>query len=565
MNQYALREWHPNEKPLLPGSPSTPDHATAKRFAYLFVGILVTLTGGLGNALVSVNLLSLQGTLGAYSTETNWLPAVYVMTNASMNLLLVKFRQQFGLRLFTEAFLVLYALVTFGHLFVNDLHSAIAVRAAHGMVGAALSSLGLYYTLQAFKKAWRLKGMALSMGVSQLALPIAYIFSSDLLEFAEWRGLYVFELGLTLLSLGCVLLLKLPPGDRFKAFRGLDFLTFGLFAPGVALLCAALTFGRILWWRETPWIGMALAGSVVLIVAAIAVEHNRTYPLLNLRWLRTGNIAALALSLVLVRVVLSEQSVGAVGFLRAIGLGNDQLQTLFIVVLAGTILGIIVSAVTTNVQHLQAPQIISLLLMALGAWMDAHATSLTRPEEMYVSQFLLGFGGALFLGPLIISLIGQVIGNPNNLISFSVLFGLTQNLGGLLGSAALGTFQVVREKYHASILTDHLSSLDPLVAARIQSGAAVYGRVLADPGSRTAQGVSLLQSAVTREANVLAFNDVFMLICVIALVTAIWIAAHTLYNIVMKVPSPFPPPVPAGAATAPSPLPRLPSPEPVTD
>jgi MFS family permease len=562
MSKYEVREWHPNEKPLMPGSPSTPDHPTVKRFAYLFVGILVTLTGGLGNALVSVNLLSLQGTLGAYSTETNWLPAVYVMTNASMNLLLVKFRQQFGLRLFTEAFLVLYALVTFGHLFVNDLHSAIAVRAAHGMVGAALSSLGLYYTLQAFIKPWRLKGMALSMGVSQLALPIAYIFSSELLEFAEWRGLYIFELGLTLLSLGCVLLLKLPPGDRFKAFRGLDFVTFSLFAPGVALLCAALTFGRILWWRETPWIGVALAGSVVLIVAAIAVEHNRTYPLLNLRWLRTGNIAALALSLVLVRVVLSEQSVGAVGFLRAIGLGNDQLQTLFIVVLVGTVLGIVVSALTTNVQHLQAPQIISLLLMALGAWMDAHATSLTRPEEMYFSQFLLGFGGALFLGPLIISLIGQVIGNPHNLISFSVLFGLTQNLGGLIGAAALGTFQVVREKYHSSILTDHLSSLDPMVAARIQSGAAAYGKVLADPNARTAQGVSLLQSAVTREANVLAFNDVFMLICVIALITAAWISAHTLYNIVMKVPSPFPPPAPAAT---PSPLPRLPTPEPVTD
>lgn len=567
MSKYEVREWHPNEKPLMPGSPSTPDHSTARRFAYLFVGILVTLTGGLGNALVSVNLISLQGTLGAYSTETNWLPAVYVMTNASMNLLLVKFRQQFGLRLFTEAFLVLYALVTFGHLFVNDLQSAIAVRAAHGMVGAALSTLGLYYTLQAFKKAWRLKGMALSLGMSQLALPIAYIFSSDLLEFAEWRGLYLFELGLTLLSLGCVLLLKLPPGDRFKAFRGLDFLTFGLFAPGVALLCAALTFGRILWWRETPWIGMALAGSIVLIVAAIAVEHNRSHPLLNLRWLRTGNIAALALSLVLVRVVLSEQSVGAVGFLRTIGLGNDQLQTLFLVVLAGTLLGIVTSALITNVQHLQAPQIVALLLMALGAWMDAHATSLTRPEEMYVSQFLLGFGGALFLGPLVISLIGQVIGKPDNLITFSVVFGLTQNLGGLIGSAALGTFQVVREKYHSSILTDHLSSLDPLVAARIQSSAAAYAKVLADPTARSAQGVSALQAAVAREANVLAFNDVFMLIFAIAIVTALWVSAHTLYNIVMKVPSPFPqpPPAAAAAAAAPSPLPRLPRTDTVTD
>lgn len=67
----------------------------------------------LGNAVVTANLQLLQGTFAAWSTEIAWLPAVYVMTNVSINLLLVKFRQQFGLRAFTEGFLVLYVLVTF--------------------------------------------------------------------------------------------------------------------------------------------------------------------------------------------------------------------------------------------------------------------------------------------------------------------------------------------------------------------------------------------------------------------------------------------------------------------
>jgi hypothetical protein len=53
---------------------------------------------------VSVNLPYLQGSLGVYSAEIQWLPAAYVMANVSMNLLLVKFRQQYGLRLFTELF-----------------------------------------------------------------------------------------------------------------------------------------------------------------------------------------------------------------------------------------------------------------------------------------------------------------------------------------------------------------------------------------------------------------------------------------------------------------------------
>jgi MFS family permease len=529
-DKYAPRDWHPDERPTLPGSPSFPQHTPQRRLAYFLVGTLVTLTGGLGNSLTTVNLSNLQGTLGAYAYEVNWLPVAYVMTNASMNLLLVKFRQQFGLRAFTEFFLVLYALVTFAHLFVNDLGSAIAVRAAHGMAGAALSTLGLYYTLQAAaRKELRPRFIAASLGISQLSQPIAYLFSTRLLELAEWRGLYLFELGLTVVTLAAVLWLKLPPGDRFKAFRPTDFLTFALFAPGVALLCAALNFGRVLWWTEQPWIGVALAGSVVLIVAAIAVEHNRKNPLLNLRWLTNGMIARLFLAMMLVRVVLSEQSVGAVGFLRMVGLNNDQMTTLFLVVLLATAAGIAVSVLAMRPAHLMAPQVVALLIMALGAWIDSHATSLTRPEEMYASQAMLAFGGVLFLGPLLLTLMGSVVTNPGNLITFSVLFSLTQNMGALLGSSLLGTWQVMREKFHSSILAEQLSSLDPLVAARIQRGGAAYGSVLLDPAARTRQGISVLSQTATREANILAFNDVFLMIAIIALVLALWIFGRALW------------------------------------
>jgi MFS family permease len=547
-DKYAAREWHPDERPTMPGGPSFPQHSSPRRLAFFLVGSLVTLTGGLGNALVTVNLVNLQGALGAFAAETNWLPTAYVMTNVSMNLLLVKFRQQFGLRAFTEFFLVLYALVTFAHLFVGGVGSAIAVRAAHGMVGAALSTLGLYYTLQAFTKEWRPRGIVISTGISQLAQPIAYLFSTRLLEVAEWRGLYLFELGLTLVTLGAVLWLKLPPGDRFKAFRPTDFLTFALFAPGMALLCAALTFGRVLWWTEAPWVGVALAASIFLILAAVAVEHNRKNPLLNLRWLSNGMIARLFIAMVLVRVVLSEQSVGAVGFLRMVGLNNDQLQTLFLVVLLATVLGIVMSVLTFNPAHLMAPQVVALLIMALGAWIDSHTTNLIRPEEMYVSQAMLAFGGVFFLGPLLLTLMGSVISNPANLITFSVLFGLTQNLGGLLGAALLGTWQVTREKFHSSNLADHLSSLDPLVAARIQQGAGAYGRVLADPSSRTRQGISVLGQAATREANILAYNDVFMAIAVLATLLAAWIFGRALW---LRYVAPAAPPAPATAPAAP--------------
>jgi MFS family permease len=523
MSDYAPREWLPQERPLFPGSPSTPDHPLALRWVFALVGTLVAITGSLGNAMVTTNLLQLQGSLGVTAAEIAWLPAAYVMTNISANLILIKFRQQFGLRLFTEISLVVYALVTFGHLFVHQLGSAIAVRAAHGIVGAALATLGVFYMVQAFPAQHRLRSLAVGIGVSQIGTPLARVISSNLLEFGEWRGLYLFELGLTLLSLGGVLLLRLPPGDRYKVFEKLDLFTITLLSIGMALLCAVLSLGRIEWWLEAPWIGWALAGAIVLVVSGIAVEHFRTNPLINTRWLGSGLMLRLGVAIILLRMALSEQSVGAVGFLQAMGLTNDQMRGLFAVVLLGCLLGIAVSAMTVKPVLTRLPALIALACVMTGALMDAYSNSLTRPAQLMVSQFLIGFGSTFFLAPALIAGVGSVIAQPRNLISFFVMFNIAQNLGSLLGSAFLGTLQVIREKYHSSQIVEHLTLLDPQVAARIQSGAAGYGHAVTDPALRNALSVRALGATASREANVLAYNDVYLAIAAIALMTMIWL------------------------------------------
>jgi hypothetical protein len=227
---------------------------------------------------------------------------------------------------------------------------------------------------------------------------MARLFSSELMEFGEWRGLYFFELGLALLSLACVLFLKLPPGDRIKAFEKMDFVTFGLFAPGVALLSAVLALGRTVWWLESRWLGYALIGAIVLITAALAVEHNRARPLLNTRWLTNANIARLALSVLLIRVVQSEAS-GTVGFLQALGLNNDQMLELWWIVMFGAIAGMVVSALTITPARIPAAD--DYFAGGDGA-RRVHGFRFDQSDAAcgFVRlQFLLGFGGAMFVGP----------------------------------------------------------------------------------------------------------------------------------------------------------------------
>lgn len=97
----------------------------------------------------------------------------------------------------------------------------------------------------------------LTIGIigSSLAIPMARLFSTELLQRYEWRSLYFSELGLALISLGCVIALLLPQRDSKRVFEKKDLITFILLAPRMALICEVLSLRRLDWWFEAPWIG----------------------------------------------------------------------------------------------------------------------------------------------------------------------------------------------------------------------------------------------------------------------------------------------------------------------
>ncbi len=105
---------------------------------------------------------------------------------------------------------------------------------------------------------------------------------------------------------------------------------------------------------------------------------------------------------------------------------------------------------------------------------------------------------------------------------------MTQSLGGLAAPALFGTYQVVREKYHSSHLTEQVIAGDPRVLQRLQAQSQALAPHQNDPQLRQAQSVAQLSQAATREANVLAFNDVFRLIGMLSIGVFGWTLYRTL-------------------------------------
>jgi hypothetical protein len=301
--------------------------------------------------------------------------------------------------------------------------------------------------------------------------------------------------------------LPLPPSERRRVLQPLDGVTYALALAGYLLLCLVLATGRVLWWTDTPWLGVALAAAVPLLCAAVLVELHRREPLLRFGWLGTRTMLRFAVVALLLRLALAEQTYGAVGLLSAGGLNNDQLHLLFGLVAGSMLLGIVAAALTLHPERLPWQVVVAALCIACGALLDSRATSLTRPPQLYLSQALLGFGTTLFMGPALLYGFLQVLQKgADYMVSMVVMFSTTQNIGGLLGSALMGSYQAIAAKEHAAALSEHLLAQDPQVLARLQ-----------------AQGAAQLAAALNREAAVLGFNDTFLFIAVVALLAAAYV------------------------------------------
>ena len=516
-------QFKPYERPVIPGSPYNPEHPTWRMWAYGAIGILAGLTGGLGNSLVSANISYFQGTLGLTAEEAAWIPAAYATTYICANLILVKFRQEFGLQLFLKLVLVGYIGATLMHLLVHGFWSAMLVRAVSGLAAAGLSTLGVLTWFQAMPNPKRIHGIMIGVSVPQLATPLARVLAPSLLEWGDWRMAYMFELGLALLTLAAVLTLPLPPSERGKVFERTDFVTIALMVPGVGLLCSVLALGRTDWWLERASLGWALIGSLILIAIAITIEHRRARPLLMTRFIGQWPILRIAAVAFCVRIILAEQTYASVGLLSALGYGTEQFRTLYIIVTLASIAGLLAAIFGTRAESPARPIQIACLLIVVAAILDSEATSLTGPAQLYFSQALVGFAALLFIGPaMVIGLSRALLQGPQFFISWLVVFLATQNLGGLVGSALFGTLQTIREKFHSNILVQQVVLDNPTDAARLAGTSQQVAGVVGDPTLRTAEGAALLGQRVTREANILAYNDVFLVIAVLAILLVLW-------------------------------------------
>jgi DHA2 family multidrug resistance protein len=85
----------------------------------------------------------------------------------------------------------------------------------------------------------------------------------------------------------------------------------------------------------------------------------------------------------------------------------------------------------------------------------------------------------------------------------------------------VSNFVTEREKFHSNVITETVSLYSALDADRVAALTGAFANRLVDDAGATARAVALLASAARREAWVLSFNDAFLVVAAVLVISAV--------------------------------------------
>jgi DHA2 family multidrug resistance protein len=124
-----------------------------------------------------------------------------------------------------------------------------------------------------------------------------------------------------------------------------------------------------------------------------------------------------------------------------------------------------------------------------------------------------------------LSAIAMVGITPQEAPGASGLFNMMRNLGGAIGTAAVGTFFTKREQFHSAIINPHVSLLEPATRSRLadlQHYFMAHG--FPDPDSSMHRAIIAVGDSIRAQATIMGYADCFALLGIVLLAAAALVA-----------------------------------------
>jgi len=487
------------------------------KYKYL-IAIAVTLAAVLeliDTSIVNVAIPHMMGNLGATLDEISWVSTGYIIANVIVIPMSAWLSAHFGRKRYLTGSILLFVLSSFFCGAATSLGGLVFWRVVQGIGGGALLSTAQSTLFEAFPPAEVGIGQAM-FGVGVMVGPtLGPTLGGWIVDNYNWPWIFYINVPLGIIA-ALMVMTYVHDAEHQERAETIDVTGFLLLALCVGSLQFMLEKGERYDWFDSRLVTGLLVTSITSFVLLIWRELTIDEPIINFRVLKSRQLAAgVSIAAVLGLALFGSIFVLPIFLQNLHGLTANQTG---LVILPGAIASAVTMAfVGKNANKLDARWTVAIGagLFFIAMWKLAGMTLASGPEETFWPLILRGVGLGLIFVPLTSASMAEL--KVTELAQGTGMFNLTRQLGGSLGIAIMATLLTRFTTAKKALLTEHITTMDPMSLGRLQSitnGLIAKG---ANPLLAKQQALFMLDRQVQAQASVLAFSRIYILSGIILL------------------------------------------------
>ena len=471
-----------------------------------------TIMAVLDTTIVNVALPSISGTMGATIEQITWVVTGYILANVIIMPLVALLSQRFGRKNFYLANVVIFTLASMACGLARNLPMMVFFRALQGIGGGVLLTVSQAILRETFPA----EEQGTAMGIFGLGVVLAPAFGPTLggwlIDKYSWPWIFYINVPIGIINLILVSRFVEDPSYLIRKKGDIDWLGLALMITGLGALQLMLEEGQRNDWFQSGYIVRLTMIAVFGLTFFVWRELTARNPAVNLRILRNVSFASATALGGILGIALNGSLFLLPLFLQNL-LGYPAMKS-GLALMPRSLAMAVIMPIGGRFYNKLGPRLLvgaGLIVTGLSFWDLSHLTSQVGFMDILWPQVWQGVGFSLIFVALSTAALAT-IPRPD-VTAATGLYNVSRQVFGSVGIAVAATQLTAGVTTYHAILAERAGQANPTAIGWLsQTTAALMARTGADFATARMQALKLLDLMVTREATVLSYNRVFVLV-----------------------------------------------------
>ena len=491
---------------------------------FILVGLITAaILQVLDTTIVNVALPQMAGNLGATSQDIAWVSTGYILSNVIFLPMTAFLASRFGRKRYLTASIVIFIIASFFCGTSHALGELVFWRVLQGAGGAALLSTAQATLVQVFPRSEQAIVQSIFMMSLTVAPTLGPTLGGYITDNYTWNWCFLINVPIGLLAVFFVTTF-LHDTEAASKSGSIDWLGIGLLACGLGTMQYVLEEGeRNDWFQDNTITTLAVISGISL--AALIwwqLSPRNAAPVVNFRVLNNRTLsAALFLFVVLgfgvyggtyLFPLLAQTVLGFTSMQTGLALLPGGLATAVSILVCGAILNR-----PKPIVDIRWIIVFGTLVTMVSMWDLGHLSSQASAAQTTAGLLIRGLGTGFLFIPINQAAFASL--KKSELQQASGLLSLARQLGGSFGIALLATFVQSHIQLHRVDLLGSYNMGNGVFTQRLQGlsgGLTAHGMGVTEAHNGA---LRLMEQGLMREAMTMSYNDAFLVMLVVNLIT----------------------------------------------